>query len=62
MTPNDMRLVADAYVRTALGSGHTIEQLIEYAERTAGRDAAWVRAIREIARSNRPGHGKRKAA
>jgi hypothetical protein len=62
MTQNDLHLVADAYVRTARGSGFTIQQLIEYAERTAGRDAAWVRAIREIARSNPPGHGKRKAA
>jgi hypothetical protein len=49
MTPNDMRLVADAYVLTALGSGHTIEQLIEYVEQTK-RSPALVQAIRKAAR------------
>jgi hypothetical protein len=62
MTENDLHLVAHAYVRAARDGGFSVEQLIEYAERTAGRDAVWVRAIREIARSNPPGHGKRKAA
>jgi hypothetical protein len=45
MTQNDLPLVADAYVRTALGSGHTIEQLIEYFEQTRG-DPELVLAIK----------------
>jgi hypothetical protein len=45
MTPNDMRLAADAFVRTAVDSGHTIEQLIEYFEQTKG-DPELVRAIK----------------
>jgi hypothetical protein len=49
MTPNDMRLVAAAYVRTALGSGFTVDELIKYFEQTKG-DPKLVRAIIKIAR------------
>jgi hypothetical protein len=45
MTKQDLRLVAEAFVRTSLGCGFTVEQLIEYVEKTRG-DAELVRAIK----------------
>ena len=48
MTPNEMRLVANAFVQTALASGHTIAQLLDYVEQTK-RSPALVQEIRKAA-------------
>jgi hypothetical protein len=52
MTENDLHLVAGALLRTAVASGHTIEQLIEYVEQTRGSPEL-LQAIRKAARSKK---------
>jgi hypothetical protein len=47
MTKKELALVADAYVRTSLGSGFTVDQLIDYVEQTK-RSPELVQAIKMV--------------
>jgi hypothetical protein len=49
MTKNDLRLVAEAFVRTSLGCGFTVEQLIRYVEKTRG-NLELVQAIKKVSK------------